>query len=319
MPKTSVIMPAFNHAAFIAEAVESVFSQTEKDLELIVVDDGSTDNTLEILSKYRDRRLKVISQSNQGAHSAINHGLDEAAGDFFSILNSDDIYHPHRLEKAIARLEKNPQLSLIGSYIQIIDANKRDLGIKHGYFDCSPWLLEAPELSFRAGSDLRAALLTENYLSTTSNYVFTPKVLDEAGRFRPLRYTHDWDFALRVARHGQIALIQEPLLSYRVHPGNTIRENQAAMIFEICWCLAVNLPFHIADTAFFNERPLDIRIDQLIHSIYVFGADRVLSLMLLQRLDEDLDEAMRLLESDNPVRKRYLRFIEGELRKQRAD
>lgn len=318
MPKASVIMPAFNHAAFIADAVESVLSQTEKDLELIVVNDGSTDNTMEILSRYKDPRLSVISQDNQGAHSAINRGLDNATGDFFSILNSDDMYHPRRLEKAIARLEDDLRLRLIGSYLQIIDAQKRDLGIKHGYFDCPPWLLDEPELSFRAGSDLRAALLTENYLSTTSNYVFPRKAFEEAGGFRPLRYTHDWDFALRVARQGRIALLQEPLLSYRVHPQNTIRENQTAMIFEICWCLAVNLPFHIADAAFFNERPLDIRIDQLIHSIYVFGMDRVLSMLLLERLNEDLDQAMRLLENDNPVRKRYLNFIEGEILKQRA-
>ncbi len=128
--------------------------------------------------------MQVIQQENQGAHSAINHGLAESTGKFLAILNSDDSYHPRRLEKTIEALERDENAGLVGSYIQIVNAQNRKLGIKHGYQDCEPWLLEDPQKSFRAGSDLRAALLTENYWSTTSNFVFSRNWYERIGEFR---------------------------------------------------------------------------------------------------------------------------------------
>jgi glycosyltransferase involved in cell wall biosynthesis len=309
MPEISVVIPSYNHAAYISEAVNSVLAQTEPDFELIVVDDGSTDNTLEVLSGFSDARLEVLPQSNQGAHAAINRGLGEASGRYLAILNSDDAYHPRRLENVLAVFGADPQVGLVGSYIEIIDAQGKSLGVKHGYQDCQPWLLEAPERSFRAGSDLRAALLTENYWSTTSNYVFPRALYEQAGAFRPLRYVHDWDFALRLAKIAPLVLLPEPLVRYRVHPTNTIRENQAVMIFEICWLLAVHLPEHIADPGFFNRLPLETRIEQLLHSIYAFGVDRVLSVMLLQDLHANPEQAQQLLEPGNPAREKYLQYI----------
>lgn len=310
MPKVSVVIPSYNHAHFIGEAVQSVLNQTEPDLEVIIVDDGSTDESLEVLSSFSDRRVRVISQTNRGAHAAINRGLGESSGKFLAILNSDDAYDPLRLEKAIRVLEKKPQVGLVGSYIEIVDDQNRPLGIKHGYRDCSPWLLEVPERSFRAGSDLRLALLTENYWATTSNYVFPRSWYDLVGELRPLRYAHDWDFALRMANVAEIELLPEPLLRYRVHQSNTIRENYIAMIFEICWCLAVHLPTHSAQMKFFNDSNKPILIDRLLYSIYTYHLDRVLSVMLLQKLDENLEDAMDLLNPEDPARQKYLSFIQ---------
>ena len=98
MPLVSVVIPSFNHARFIGSAVRSVLGQSLSDLELIVVDDGSTDNSLEILGGFSDPRLKVYPQANAGAHAAINRGLELASGVYLSILNSDDLYHRERLE-----------------------------------------------------------------------------------------------------------------------------------------------------------------------------------------------------------------------------
>lgn len=316
MPEVSVVIPSYNHASYISSAVESVLSQTFSDLELIIIDDGSRDNTLEVLSGFTDPRLQVFSQTNQGAHAAINRGLLQAAGRFLAILNSDDLYHPRRLEKALQAFQKDPELGLVGSHIEIIDTAGKSLGIKHGYQDASPWLLERPERSFRAGNDLRAALLTENYWSTTSNYVFPRRVYERVGEFRPLRYTHDWDFALRLARRASMQMLAEPLMQYRVHPANTIRENQAAMIFEICWILAVHLPEHTADQKFFAQEPLHTRVEQLLHSLYAFNMERVLNVMLLQNLHQDLPQALELLEPQNPVRLNYLSFIQEQLKAQ---
>ena len=314
MPEISVIIPSYNHSAYIAFAIESVFSQSFTDFELFVVDDGSTDKSLDILSSFSDPRLKVLTQPNQGAHSAINRGLSAATGEYLAILNSDDLYHPLRLEKMLEVLKTDRQVGLVGSYIEIIDHGGKALGIKHGYHDGSPWSLEAPERSFRAGKDLHKALLTENYWSTTSNFVFSRRGLETVGEFRPLRYAHDWDFALRMARVSHMVLLPEVLMHYRVHATNTIRSDQAAMIFEICWCLAVHLPQHLADPTFVNLSAPSI-VDELLHSIYTFDLERVLNVMLLQRLAENPELALNLLDPGNPARISYLNFIRGELAK----
>ena len=309
MAKISVVIPSYNHAEFISEAINSVLAQTEPNFELIIVDDGSTDDSLEVISGFIDPRLTVLTQTNQGAHAAINRGLGEASGKYLAILNSDDVYLPQRLEKIVTSFERDSELGVVGSYIEIIDDQNKSLGIKHGFKDCSPWPLENPERSFRVGSDLKAALLTENYWSTTSNFVFTRETLERVGKFRPLRYAHDWDFALRAARNTKLALLPEPLMCYRVHERNTIREDQAAMIFEICWCLAVHLPEGVEDEQFYNEFSIQNRIDQLLNSVYTYGCDRVLSIMLLYKLHENPEEALNLLEPGNAVREEYMRFI----------
>ncbi len=314
MPELSVIIPSYNHARYIGKAIKSVFSQSYTDFELIVVDDGSTDNSRDVLASFNDPRMKVLSQPNQGAHVGINRGLKTATGEYLAILNSDDYYHPLRLEKTLDVLRTDRQVGLVGSYIEIIDQQGKSLGIKHGYTDCSPWPLEMPERSFRAGSDLHKALLVENYWSTTSNFIFPRWLFEKVGEFRPLRYAHDWDFALRAARVAPMVLLPDVLMYYRVHDTNTIHENQAAMIFEICWCLAVHLPDHLSDREFadiFSE-PF---IDDLLHSIYTFGLERILSVMLLQRLSDNQTQALSLLAPNNPIRAVYMAFIQQEMAK----
>jgi glycosyltransferase involved in cell wall biosynthesis len=313
MPEISVVIPAFNHAQYVGEAVESVLGQSLEDLELIVIDDGSTDGTTDVLARYRDPRMRVVRQANQGAHAAINTGLEMASAPYLTILNSDDAYHPQRLEKTVAVLASQTQVGLVGTYIEIVDSQGKSIGVKHGYRDAPPWPLENPERSFRAGDDLRAALLTENYWSTTSNFVFRCDLYRQAGPFRPLRYVHDWDFALRAALLAPQILLPEPLVRYRLHPTNTIHENQAAMIYEICWILAVHLPRHLADPALMPQLPEAERTELLMNSIYVFGMERVLSLMLLEDLQGNLERALQRLQPDDPVRAGYLAYIEGRL------
>lgn len=308
MPRVSVVIPSYNHARYVSEAIGSVLNQTEADLELIVVDDGSTDQSLQIIHTFPDRRLRVIAQTNQGAAAAINRGLRESSGHYLAILNSDDVYDPQRLEKLSAKLEADPSVGLLGSHIEVVDSNGKSLGVKHGYLDLSPWPLEAPERSFRAGSDLRAALLTENYFATSSNFVFSRDWFTRTGEFRNLRYTHDWDFALRVAHITQVALLPEPLMQYRVHAANTIRENHAAMIFEICWCLAAHLPHSEAWQSSVSSVEAEY-LDRLLHSIYTFNCDRILNVLLTMRIADNPTLALQLLERDNPCRTACMQYI----------
>ncbi len=97
----SVVIPAYNHEKFIGEALDSVISQSHEHTEIIVIDDGSTDSTGSIVKKCRDPRVVYVYQENQDAFNALNRGFEMAAGDFISVLNSDDRYHPDRLRRLV--------------------------------------------------------------------------------------------------------------------------------------------------------------------------------------------------------------------------
>jgi glycosyltransferase involved in cell wall biosynthesis len=312
MPKVAVIIPSYNHERYIERAIQSVLRQTFSDLELIVVDDGSMDHSLELIHAIQDSRIRIVEQTNQGAHAAINCGLHLASSPYLSILNSDDIYHPRRLEKMLAWHESHKESQFVGSYIEVINSSGDALGIKHGYLDLEPWPLKEREQSFRSGENLHMTLLTENYYATTSNFFFTHECYEHVGDFRGLRYLHDWDFALRSASYTKLGLIPEPLIQYRIHAHNTIRENRAAMIFEICWCLAVHLPQHIPLVSP-GTSCSDHFIDQLLHSIYVYGCDRVLAVMLAQNLSAQSEIALDLLQHQSRNRAMYLSYIQKYL------
>jgi len=306
--KISVVIPAYNHGRFVGEAVRSVLAQTMADLELVVVDDGSTDDTLAVVEAIRDPRLRVIAQRNGGTHAAINTGLRAAGAPLLAILNSDDAYDSERLARALAVLESEPDVALVGSHIEVIDAAGAPIAVKRGWADLEPWSLEAPARSFRSGTDPHAALLTENYWSTSSNFVFRRAHLERVGAIRPLRYVHDWDFALRLALAGRLVLLDQPLLRYRVHERNTIREDQVAMVFEICWCLAMHLPRHLSAPWFAALDPR-VGIERLLHSIHTLGCDRVLAVLLAHRVADDPDAAVAWLAEGDARRAACLDFI----------
>ena len=309
MIEISIIIPSFNHDKYIEAAIDSVINQSIEDWELIIVDDGSSDNSLETIKRFSDPRINLFCQDNRGAHSAINLGLREATGKYLAILNSDDVYHPKRLEHMLQLFEENPRSHFAGSHIQIINERGEKLGIKHGYQDSHPWALVHTEKSFRTANDLHLALLTENYLATTSNFIFTRTLFEKVGEFRPLRYSHDWDFALRASETTPFLLVPEALLQYRIHQSNTIKENPSAMIFEICWILAMHLPQNVQREGFLYQTSWEERTSQLLNSIYTYGMERVLSVLLLQNLPDHNEFGLALLEPTNPVRNVYLNFI----------
>lgn len=315
-PLVSVVIPSYNHGRFVAAAVHSVLDQSLRELELIVVDDGSEDDSLAILRSFDDPRIRVIPQQNRGAHAAINTGLDLAHGEFLAILNSDDVFHAQRLERLVTELRSTTRLGLAASHVEIIDASGQVTGVKHGYHDLSPYPLQHPERSFRASGDLRRALTTENYLATTSNFVFTRDVWRSLREFRPLRYTHDWDFALRVLRDYDISLVPQPLLQYRVHDNNTIHEGGVLLTFESCWCEVVHLPM-IAR----HEHDSPEYVGRLLHSLHHFGGDGVFVAAMFALLSNHNDEereafAVRLLDSNDPLRHEFLSYLTQKRREQ---
>lgn len=277
MKLVSVVIPSYNHAPYIRAAVESVLAQTHTNIELIVIDDGSTDGTRNYLRALADRRCKVIEQPNAGAHAAINRGLTLASGDVLAILNSDDVFHPGRIDGCLSRLEEDG-CDLVASWLEIVDEAGTVLGVKEGWKNMLPWPIEQLDHPIDGLDEFANNLLMSNFVSTTSNMVFTRRLYERIGGMRNLRFAHDWDFLFRAAHAFRCALIEKPLLKYRIHATNTITSNRAWMLFEICWVFAVALR-RLEGVALFRdgareELARDVRF--LGKSINVQGNDKVL-------------------------------------------
>src|SRR5690606_1176147 len=128
-PLVSVITPTYNRADFIGEAVESVLAQTYPNFELVIIDDGSTDNTRDILEPYlKDSRIRLFHQQNQGQSVARNRGLEEATGEFICFLDSDNAWFPEKLEKSLKAFDHNPESDVVYGDFVVIDEQGRELG-----------------------------------------------------------------------------------------------------------------------------------------------------------------------------------------------
>lgn len=220
LPMVSVLLPTYNHAPYVVETVDSVLGQSGCSLELLIIDDASSDDTWEVLQRYRDdpRVRMQRHEHNQGAHHTLNELLAWARAPRIAILNSDDVYLPGRLEACLRVLDEGADL--VGTDIQLIDGNSAAL-TEHWWVEAFAQLK-----AVRAEGDWGAALLAGNVFMTTSNVVFDRRVLDHVQGFRDFRYVLDYDFLLRAWIAGaRFAWIDAPLLKYRLHESNTISDS----------------------------------------------------------------------------------------------
>jgi glycosyltransferase involved in cell wall biosynthesis len=279
----SVIIPSYNHAEYILKCIDSVLSQTYTDWQLIVVDDGSNDDSNTIIAKYHDKRIIHIKQENYGAHNAINKGLSLATGDYLTILNSDDEYHPERFEICMNTFIKDPDVDFISTWINIVDDKSNIMGVKEAWSNMLPWEIKNKKLTFLESNDYCLNALMANFVATTSNMIFKRKVYDQIGGMRNLRFAHDWDYLLRVCSKFNCFNLQQALLSYRVHGANTISSNKKWMLFEICWVIAANIDKFseklISDSSTDNLIKSSINI---LESINFQGNDKVFWLLYIQ-------------------------------------
>jgi len=222
-PLVSVVIPAYNHEKFIGAAIDSVLTQTLVDLELIVVDDGSTDDTGNIVQSYTDPRLSYYYQENQDAFNTINRGISLAKGHFLAILNSDDVYELTRLERLVEYCRKTKAQCVFTDVVPISDSG---VVFTDPQFGWNLWHQKNRGFYFQC-RDIYAAFLKGNFMVTTSNLFMTKTAADTVGKFCSLRYLHDYDFIFRMmlAFPGDVHyLADEKLLSYRIHDGNTLGE-----------------------------------------------------------------------------------------------
>ncbi len=222
-PLVSVVIPAYNHERFIGAAIDSVLNQSVEDLELVIVDDGSTDGTAEVIHSYNDPRLSYTYQENQDAFNTINRGLGLARGDFISILNSDDIYTLDRLEKLLAHGLEHRSECIISDVIPISDDGIEFTDPEFGW---NQWHQRNRRFYFEQ-ADLYTGFLQGNLMVTTSNLFMTRRAMETVGQFSSLRYLHDYDYIFRIMLafpDSVYYLDQDKLLYYRIHEGNTLSE-----------------------------------------------------------------------------------------------
>jgi len=229
--RISVVIPLYNHERYIAQALESVNSQSVPPKEIIVIDDGSSDSSLNIALKYSKSHpeMTVWSHPNQGAHYTINSGIQRATGEFVSILNSDDIYNQNRFAECLALFDTNPDLAAVCTGLSFIDENGKTIQ--------NPWYGQARDFYGKV-NDLSLALINGNFFMSTSNLIVRRSVFGEIGYFSALRYAHDLDFFLRLLLNGrQVHFHDKPLLTYRIHAANTIKEG--ALRVKVEWAAVV--------------------------------------------------------------------------------
>ncbi len=222
-PLVSVIIPAYNHEKFIGAAVDSVLNQTIDDLELIIIDDGSIDQTGKIVQDYTDTRLSYYYQENQDAYNTINRGLGLAKGKYIAILNSDDLFTLNRLQSLLECQEETGAECIITDVIPISDSGDEFSDPEFGW---NIWHKKNRNFYFECG-DIYTAFLKGNFMVTTSNLFMTAEAMQKTGDFCSLRYLHDYDyiFRLMLSCPGKVHyLAAEKLLYYRIHAGNTLGE-----------------------------------------------------------------------------------------------
>ncbi len=230
IPAVSVVIPVYNHEKFVVEALDSVRAQTWSDWELIVIDDGSTDQSWSVLQeylhRYRDDRIRLFRQSNAGSHATLNKGLTMARSPYVTILNSDDRYVPERLQRLLdfARERRNEVFIVTG--LRLIDEHGQVLPHAHWWNRMYEDIVQRWRAAKNRGDNPDVmTLLWGNFTISTSNFFMSRSIRDKIGPFRPLRYVLDWDYALRVAADQPSAfhfLPDEALLDYRLHGENTI-------------------------------------------------------------------------------------------------
>ena len=218
VPLISVVVPTYNRAHLILDALDSVASQSYRPMELIVVDDGSTDDTEKIVSEWWKQHsstgmsFRFIKQSNLGGNKARNSGIEAATGKYIGFLDSDDRWHSSKLEQQLEVLEYNPSAGAVYCGVQQIDLD-------------SGQRIEPSNRSYPTGN-LLDQLLVKDVTAPTSTYLVRKEVFAEVGLFdETLMARQDWDMWIRIATKYEIEAVPLPLVDLREHSGPRTASN----------------------------------------------------------------------------------------------
>jgi glycosyltransferase involved in cell wall biosynthesis len=205
-PAVSVVLPAYNCEKYIGKAIQSVLQQTFTDLELIIINDGSTDNTEQVIHSFNDHRIVYIRNSkNEGLIYSLNRAIDLAQAKYIARMDSDDISKPERLAKQRSFLDQHEDITVVACTIEFIDQKEAFTGI---------WDLDRQTIT---PAQIKKAILKQNCIAHPT--VMMRSEIMKALRYKPYQKNiEDYDLWLRVLSRGyKIAKLDEPLLLYRIH------------------------------------------------------------------------------------------------------
>ena len=201
-PLVSVVIPNYNYARYLPAALDSVLGQTHTALDVMVVDDGSTDDSAAVLARY-DGRIRVLRQKNAGVSAARNNGIAASRGEAIAFLDADDVWDREKIAAQVERLA-DLQVGLVHCGIEFIDAQGQSLGV---------------DVAGEEGDILLPhALLRAKTVRTGSSALVRKVCFDTVGSFDTgLSTSADWDMWRRIAGTYRVAMVRRPLLKYRVH------------------------------------------------------------------------------------------------------
>ena len=203
----SVLLPVYNGELYIYDAVKSILNQTYKDFELIIINDGSTDNSLNILESFDDKRMIIVNQDNQGLANSLNNGLKIAQGKYIARMDADDIALPNRFEEQIAYLTIHPEVKLLGSAIDLIDKDGKKI---------------MTDVPYTGNVFLKKFLKKVGNPFKHPTVIFDRELVLKLGGYNEKigKYFEDYFLWNEIAHHGKIQILNKVLLQYRITPGS---------------------------------------------------------------------------------------------------
>ncbi len=212
MPKVSVTMTIYNGERHLRETVDSILGQTFPYFELVVINDGSTDQTAEILDSYSDPRMVVVHQENMGIPKSRNRAVSISHGEYIAIHDADDISLSQRLEKEVAFLDEHPDYGLVGSSYYLMDEHNRRKALVRVLTD---------------DADLRVFLMRKNWFGHGSVMIRKSAFIEAGGYDERFRYSLDYDLYLRMLEKCKVANLKEPLYCYRLSAKSVSQSKRA--------------------------------------------------------------------------------------------
>lgn len=228
MPKISVVIPAYNAMHYLPTTMKSLLNQTFDDFEVIVVNDGSSDETEQWVSQIENPKVKLISQQNKGLAGARNTGIAYAQGDYIAFLDADDIWEPTMLAKQVTVLEDNLEIGLVYTWVALIDEQGKFTG---------------RVFKNNAEGNVWNQLTEHNIVECGSVAMVRRSCFDTVGVFDqnlPSATIEDWDMWLRIASRYPFKVVKEPLVYYRQHPTSSSKNWEA---MEQGFCIVIEKAF----------------------------------------------------------------------------
>jgi glycosyltransferase involved in cell wall biosynthesis len=226
LARITAAVTTYNRADFVVDAVESALAQSVEGLVVLVVDDGSTDATAEVLLRFGDR-IRYVHQENSGRAEVRNRALRESSGEYIGFLDADDVWLPGKLERQVAVLDEQPDAVLVHGHVDVIDEAGRVLERE------TAWHRRLFTRAHRRGTSYAAYAFESRCL--TSTVLLRRDALERIGGYDPAILVEDVDMYLRIALEGRIVFLESPpLAKYRLHGGQTPNDERTRGHIDLC-------------------------------------------------------------------------------------